>query len=46
MPSVHATACAAYVIDSSMEKTNPADAPAFPLDLYDEPGHLIRRGNP
>ena len=26
-----------------MEKTNPADAPAFPLDLYDEPGDLIRR---
>ena len=28
-----------------MEKKNPADAPAFPLDLYDEPGHLIRRAH-
>ncbi len=45
MPSVCATARAAYVIDSFMEKTNPAGLPAFPLDLYDEPGHLIRRAH-
>ncbi|CAG9233835.1 MarR family transcriptional regulator [Burkholderia vietnamiensis] len=28
-----------------MEKTNPDSAPAFPFDLYDEPGHLIRRAH-
>ena len=45
MPSARATGMRRLCHRLIHGKTNPADLPVFPLDLYDEPGHLIRRAH-